>query len=93
MDVVALLFCFLYTYYHSSRKPQCVKLRVRAEPDEPKALLCVSLYFEHFSHRFLTLDYNSVGIMHDAVTDCIGNDWRANLIPPAWYIKLGTEDD
>ena len=38
MDVVALLFCFLYTYYHSSRKPQCVKLRVRAEPDEPKLL-------------------------------------------------------
>ena len=38
MDVVALLFCFfVHILHHSSRKPQCVKLRVRAEPDEPKA--------------------------------------------------------
>jgi hypothetical protein len=42
MDGVALLFSLLYVCYHSSRKPQCVKLmpnevgRSRAEPDAPK---------------------------------------------------------
>ena len=69
------------------------KPRVRAEPDEPKAPLCVSLYAEYLSHRFLALDHYSVRIMHDAVTDRIGNNWRANLIAPTGYIELGTEDD
>ena len=31
--------------------------------------------------------------MHDTVTDRIGNNRRTDLITPAWYIELGTEDD
>ena len=64
MDVVALLFCFLYTYYHSSRKPQCVKLRVRAEHDEPKAPYASD--FRHslpLAHRFLAIDHQRIRVM------------------------------
>ena len=78
----------------SSLGNQSEKPRVRAEPDEPKAPLCVSLIdAENLSHRFLAFNQDPVRIMHDSVTDRIGNNRRADLVTPARYIELGTEDD
>lgn len=72
----------------SSLGNQSDKPRVRAEPDEPKAPLCVSLiYAEYLSHRLLAFNHDSVGIMHYTIADCIGNNRRADLVTPARYIN------
>lgn len=44
------------------------------------------------AHGFLAFDDEAVGIMDNAVTDDIGEDWIANLILPAAYVELGAED-
>ena len=87
MDMVALLF--LYTYYHSSRKPQCVKLRVRAEPDEPKAPYASD--FRHsfpLAHRFLAIDHKRIRVMYNAVTDGIRKNGLSDLVSPTRNVEL-----
>ena len=81
MVVVALLFCFLSTYYHSSRKPQCVKLRVRAEPDAPKVPYAADLRHSFpLAHRCLAIDHKRIRVMYNAVTNGICQNGITDLV-------------
>lgn len=44
------------------------------------------------AHGFLTLDHNGIRIVNNAVTDSIGKDGLADLVPPARNIELRAED-
>ena len=87
-------FFSLYERYHSSWKPQCVKLmpnevgRSRAKPDEPKAPDASD--FRHsppFAHGFLASDYDWIRVVYNAVADGICQNGIANLVPPARNVE------
>ena len=89
MDGVALLFSLLYACYHSSRKPQCVKLRVRAEPDAPKVPYASDLRHSlPLAHGFLAIDHKGIGVVYDAVADGVCQDGITDLVPPAGNVEL-----
>ena len=67
-------------------KPQSDKPRVRAEPDEPKALLLFQTL--PFSHRFLTVNEDRISIMHNAITDGISQNRIRQFFPPTGNVKL-----
>ena len=69
------------------------KPRVRAEPDEPKALLTFFVDAEKFSHGFPAFDHHTVGIVNDAITDRVGYNLRADFVTPPFYVELRTEDN
>ena len=68
-----------------SDKPQ-----VWAEPSEPKALLRFDTI--PFSHGFCAFNNDFVGIMGNAITNCIRNKRIKEFIMPAGNVKLGAEN-
>ena len=85
--------CRLSGIAFSSLGNRSDKPQVRAEPDEPKAPLAFFVYAEKFSHGLSALDHHAVGIVNDAITDCVGYNLRADFVTPPFYVELRTEDN
>ena len=88
----ASLSFLLHHPNHSPGKPECVKPRVRAEPGEPQALTSGFLQAFPLPHGLLAANDNGVGVMDNAVTDCVCQDRIGELLSPARNVKLGTQD-
>ena len=67
----ASLSFLLHHPNHSPGKPKCVKPRIRAEPGEPQALTSGFLQAFPLPHGLLSANDNGVGVMDNAVTDCV----------------------
>ena len=78
----ASLSFLLHHPNHSPGKPKCVKPRVRAEPGEPQALISDFLQAFPLPHGLLAANDNGVGVMDNAVTDRVGQDWIGELLQP-----------
>ena len=91
-DAVRVALFFVCKTPLSAENHNALNLGFGQSPMSRRLLRRIFLNSLPLAHGLFAVNHNGIRVMNDPVADGVRQNRLADLIPPAWYVKLRTED-